>query len=127
MYKLKIIRDTDPADPREWDNLGTMVCFHSRYNLGDEQPRSDPNEWLRELACDLDDSLADRLEYWENGNGWRALMNASRTPSDDADAKIEAAIWKVLDAQVVMLPLYLYDHGGLTMNTSAFSCPWDSG
>ena len=28
---------------------------------------------------------------------------------------------------VVILPLYLYDHGGITMNTTGFSCPWDSG
>lgn len=27
----------------------------------------------------------------------------------------------------VVLPLYLYDHSGITMSTSAFSCPWDSG
>jgi hypothetical protein len=27
----------------------------------------------------------------------------------------------------VRLPLYLYDHSGLTMNTHGFSCPWDSG
>ena len=28
---------------------------------------------------------------------------------------------------VVILPLYLHDHSGLTMNTSGFHCPWDSG
>jgi len=28
---------------------------------------------------------------------------------------------------VVALPLYLYDHGNITMNTTGFSCPWDSG
>lgn len=28
---------------------------------------------------------------------------------------------------VVILPLYLYDHSGITMSCSAFSCPWDSG
>lgn len=27
----------------------------------------------------------------------------------------------------VLLPLYLYDHGGITMSISPFSCPWDSG
>lgn len=27
----------------------------------------------------------------------------------------------------IVLPLYLYDHSGITMRTSAFSCPWDSG
>ena len=28
---------------------------------------------------------------------------------------------------VVAFPLYLYDHGNITMNTTGFSCPWDSG
>jgi hypothetical protein len=27
----------------------------------------------------------------------------------------------------VVLPLFLYDHSGITMRTSPFSCPWDSG
>jgi len=26
-----------------------------------------------------------------------------------------------------ILPLYLYDHSGITMNTTGFSCNWDSG
>jgi len=28
---------------------------------------------------------------------------------------------------VYWLPLYLYDHSGITMSTGSFSCPWDSG
>jgi len=31
------------------------------------------------------------------------------------------------EGAVVMLPLYLYDHSGITMATTPFSCPWDSG
>lgn len=27
----------------------------------------------------------------------------------------------------VVLPLYLYDHSGITISLSPFSCPWDSG
>jgi predicted Fe-S protein YdhL (DUF1289 family) len=27
----------------------------------------------------------------------------------------------------IILPLYLYDHSGITMSTTPFSCPWDSG
>jgi hypothetical protein len=26
-----------------------------------------------------------------------------------------------------ILPLFLYEHGNITMNTSGFHCPWDSG
>jgi len=28
---------------------------------------------------------------------------------------------------LAILPLYLYDHSGITMNTTGFSCGWDSG
>jgi hypothetical protein len=31
-----------------------------------------------------------------------------------------------LDAAVI-LPIYMYDHSGITINTTGFSCPWDSG
>ena len=27
----------------------------------------------------------------------------------------------------VVLPVYMYDHSGITINTTGFSCPWDSG
>lgn len=29
--------------------------------------------------------------------------------------------------EVIALPLFLYDHSGITMNTTGFSCRWDSG
>ena len=34
--KLEIHHDPDPMNPREGDNVGTMVCFHGRYELGDK-------------------------------------------------------------------------------------------
>lgn len=30
-------------------------------------------------------------------------------------------------ANIIALPLFLYDHSGITINTTPFSCPWDSG
>lgn len=29
--------------------------------------------------------------------------------------------------RIYRLPVYLYDHSGITVRTTAFSCPWDSG
>jgi len=78
---VKVEYDSDPMNPRtEWDNAGTMVCWHNRYTLGDEQPKCDPQEYLADLPKDT-----------------------------------------------LVLPLYLYDHSGITMSTSGFSCAWDSG
>ena len=52
---------------------------------------------------------------------------------DENNISIQQIYHDVLDMlngkkkDVVVLPLYLYDHSGITMNTTGFSCPWDSG
>lgn len=81
MNTVEITQDEFTANPREdFDNFGTMVCWHRRYSLGDDQPSATPTEY-------------------EN----------------------------ILPKGSVVLPLYLYDHSGITMKTTPFSCPWDSG
>ncbi len=46
----------------------------------------------------------------------------------DVQVRCQADLDKVLGRKDVMfLSLYLYDHSGITMSTSPFSCPWDSG
>lgn len=41
-YIVTVYLDPDPehANPRDWSNLGTMVCGHRHYNLGDVQVTS---------------------------------------------------------------------------------------
>lgn len=34
-YTISIEHDSDPMNPRDWDNFGNMVCFHKKYMLGD--------------------------------------------------------------------------------------------
>jgi hypothetical protein len=65
-----------------------MLCFHSRYTLGDEDKDYDFNDY----------------DSWE---------------------EMKQAIIK--DGAKVILPIYLYDHSGQTINTTGFSCGWDSG
>ena len=40
---------------------------------------------------------------------------------------LEEIISLIKRKDVLSLPLYLYDHSGITINTTGFSCPWDSG
>jgi hypothetical protein len=88
-FELKIEQDTNPMNPRtDWDNLGTMVCFHKRYELGD------------------------KTDYrTEDYDSWDELKEGIITN----------------EGEVVILPLYLYDHSGITISTSPFDCRWDSG
>jgi hypothetical protein len=52
----------------------------------------------------------------------------------DEEAPRDLTSWGEVRAQIlrendvaVILPVYMYDHGGITINTTGFSCPWDSG
>lgn len=117
---VRIDGDQDGESPREWDNLGHMVCWHRNYNLGDEQPKYGPNEFWREMACQIDPTAAYRIEYWEYLEG---------SQRQDAEARIQNIIDQAVK-DVVILPLYLYDHSGISMSTS-YSYPyndrWDAG
>lgn len=44
-YNLQVFRDEYAENPREWDNLGKMVCWHRRYNLGDKHDYESPQDF----------------------------------------------------------------------------------
>lgn len=44
---VRIEQDTDASNPRtEYDNFGTMVCFHRRYDLGDKHEWKTPQDFM---------------------------------------------------------------------------------
>jgi len=89
--KLKVEQDEDPEDPRDWGDLGIMVAFHKRYNLGDKT-----------------DLTSDQFNNWN---------------------EVEDYLIKHEKAKVI-LPLYVYEHGGLAIRTGPFfedPGGWDSG
>jgi len=99
---LKIVYDSCPENPRDWDNLGTMVAWHRKYDLGDKHRYADTTDLFESLIRDvLFDCVMEFLE-----------------PKD-----LEGFVKQYY----TILPLYLYDHSGTIMNTTGFSCPWDSG
>lgn len=44
---VKLIHDEDCSSPRENDNLGTMLCWHRNYRLGDDNPYESPEEFYQ--------------------------------------------------------------------------------
>lgn len=53
-YTLLVSDDELPLNPREdYDNLGTMVCWHRQYNLGDGHTYDDPADFLRSKLFEL--------------------------------------------------------------------------
>jgi hypothetical protein len=90
-YVIQIFQDESVDSPREWDNLGTFLAFHSRYTLGDveESNEIDPDQF----------SNFDEME---------SFLRKEK-------------------GAVVVLPVYMLDHSGITVSTSSFGDPWDSG
>jgi hypothetical protein len=104
---VKIMQDSDPSDPRtEFSNVGTMVCWHKRYSLGDVQPTEEPIEFLRQI---METRVYSETRKW--------------VPDDISEDDIN----KYMNKHFVILPLYLMDHSGLSISTSPFGCLWDSG
>lgn len=89
-YTISIVPDNEPTNPRDWDNLGTMYCYHRRYSLGDIEASKQYNT--------------------DNFNNWN---------------EFEAQLRK--DDNVIVLPLGLYDHSGITMYVGSSHDRWDGG
>ena len=47
--RVHLDEHTEVSDPRNWDNLGTMACWHGRYTLGDVQPDQTAKEYYEVL------------------------------------------------------------------------------
>jgi hypothetical protein len=121
--EYRIEQDTDcPINPRkEWDNVGTMVCWHDRYDLGDEQPKEDPQEYMERMVRSVQEDWFNRMDWIIDNCDYRSPREAKMIEARDQ------RVHEILDRDFIILPLYLYDHSGITMRCSPFSCPWDSG
>lgn len=99
--RLKIVQSEDSSSPREdmeFDSI--MVSYHRNYLLGDISV-GDPIDWLE-----------DTMKVRKEGEYTKERFDVLRE--------------KFLST-FIALPIYLYNHSGLTISTSPFSCPWDSG
>lgn len=125
-YMLIVQSDDFFISPREVDQpLGTMVCFHLRYALGDKHDFSDKDDFLRRMFLDTVGNTENGEEKYAQKVGavWGKHKNTAHLP----EREVDEALLQVIEQKYIVLPLYLYDHSGLTMNTTSFHDPWDSG
>jgi hypothetical protein len=84
------------------------------------------------------DGLTVRIMYDENAQspreddnfGHMVCFHREYTLGDKHEMSVDEAksfADKVLKNGGIVLPLYLYDHSGITMSVNSFSCSWDSG
>lgn len=126
--KLTIWHDDCPENPRDWSE-SNMVCWHRRYNLGDAHAYADPEDFIRGKAQDFDPEFDD-FEYHQENVVWNDLVDHGKD-IDEANRIIDNVVMthaeKIVRANCVMLPVFMYEHSGVALNTGGFSCSWDSG
>lgn len=101
--RLVIEQDQFPEDPRSWDNLGTMLCCHRDYQLGDCNSNRETEEQLAEICRKYgkSDEEIDEMTFAEEV---QFILNQDN---------------------ICGLPLYITDHSGISMQTYRFDA-WDS-
>lgn len=105
---IKIHQDEHAQNPRkDYDHIGTMVCWHRRYNLGD----------------------VDGRRHYGDGDDFLLALAAKHTSEELDDME---RVMAIVQQHYVMLPLGLIDHSGISMyvGSGPHACDsggWDSG
>lgn len=97
---LIVVRDEEPDNPRNWDNLGKMICFHRRYKLGDEHNFKSARDFLEQLVFEL---------HGDKYGTYEAL----------ADMSLDELL-ELVEEKAVILPLYFYEHSLVSISTRSF-------
>lgn len=160
-FCLHIRQDECPGNPREeWDNLCLMVCFHRRYTLGDSVAQKTPEEFWQKMVADLlpgkqlvsavrngevdGMKIIERkdnpdcvefclLDHWsESKDNWsHDTIDIRWLESEIRENLTIGNCQKLLKPYCEWMPLWLYDHSGLTMScgarTGQYADRWDSG
>lgn len=118
--KLKVMYDTSAESPieRSYDEgiVGNFICWHSRYSLGHSHNFESPTDLFEKLANEYASEEFESI---------KEEMEEDKISYDKYEEKLKELVYDIND--IYILPLFLYDHSGITINTIGFSCPWDSG
>lgn len=107
-YILEVEQDI-PMNPRDWDNLCTMICWHKRYKLGDKHSYDGVDEFFERLCYEVLHKDDDEIY----GLHWQDM-------------------YKMLDESnlIIIKAINMYDHGNITVSTSngyPYNDRWDAG
>ena len=108
---VKVYYDPDPEQPLETMDDTKFFAIHRRYELiiGGYN------------FISMSELLKSMIETYVPESYRKRLFNKSENPDFVDD------IISFINKYAYVLPVYLYDHSGLCLSTSPFSCPWDSG
>lgn len=136
-YTIEIYPDEFAPEPRDDDNLGVLVCWHRRFDLGDVEEGwrfkryskgSDMGEdILTYYFRAFRDTLAEEYKSFNPSSPHYSRYVCSAEGDEELTDAGEKLVRKWVENNIIELPVYAYQHGDISLNTRGFHCPWDSG
>lgn len=78
------------------------------------------------VTVEHDEHASNPRKEWDN-IGTVVLGDRVRYDFGDESMSVEGIQEIINDPDNIVLPVYMYDHSGITINTTGFSCRWDRG
>lgn len=118
--KLKVMYDESAINPLENKEefagiMGRFICWSKKYSLGHKHNFEDKVDLFKELAYKYHSDEVKKLDE---------ALNSNKITFGSYVCRLEQIIYTSED--VYILPLFLYDHGGLTVSAVRFPSKWDS-
>lgn len=145
-FALRVYNDPEPLNPRDNEgNLCTLLCAHRKYTLGDYPTQEMSGRWLADVL-QTDISFEALLATIKSDTLAAFPKDELTDPDCGGPIPDDALLDRLLDlvrngdirtgllaaqAELVWLPLWLYDHSGIAMSCGErrypFNDRWDSG
>ena len=127
-YLAHVQLDEMANDPRNRDTLTIMACFHNMYILGDDLEDKTPEEFWQWLVRE---NVPEKEIYEAVAAGKLTGLRLDAVADHLYDDLTVRHCMMLMEPYAVWLPLWLYDHSGITMScgarTGQYADAWDSG
>ena len=130
---LEILPDDDPVSPREYDNLGSFFTWHDRWAPGGyiaDRRRSISEQLVMAIQQQYQKDIE---EAWK-ARGDAELQHQMRRNAESLPRQFKCIqglrgveTLEALQQVAIIVPIYMYEHSGMTISINPFSDPWDSG
>lgn len=112
-YNIRILEDDDADNPRNWDNLGIIAYANREFLLGEEE---------------ISNAIGVIFDNWNDLElAWYAYKyKADEIEEETAEELMELGKKAIKEYNIISLPVYIYNHSGIAINTVGFRSAWDS-
>lgn len=118
-YKLNIYYDdVSYGGSRSWDNLSKL------YLLGNYKRIGDKHEYME--GDDLIEGLFFEHHGFKNDENAEKFLEKIKHDDKISRREMHEILLNKISRNAFVTFLFIYDHSGLTINTTGFSCRWDT-